>query len=83
MLGTTVHVGADIVPGVCRVVLLKIGVCICEVHLSGFGAHVGEGVEHVCDLVAGQVLGLEVASVDGLMSLDWFSDGDPASHVRE
>lgn len=69
LLGAPIHVGADIVPRVRRVVLLKIGVRICEVHLPGFGAHVGEGVEHVSDLVTRQVLGLEVASVDGLMSL--------------
>ena len=65
LLGAAVEVGARVVPGVRRPVLVRVGPGVGEVDFARFRADVGEGVEDVGELFGGEVLGLVVAAVAG------------------
>jgi len=47
LLGAAVEVGARVVPGVRRPVLVRVGPGVGEVDFAGLRADVGEGVEDV------------------------------------
>ncbi len=65
LFGAAVEVGARVVPGVRRPVLVRVGPGVGEVDFARFRADVGEGVEDVGELFGGEVLGLVVAAVAG------------------
>lgn len=52
--------------------LLNIGIGVAEIDFAGV-AHVGEGIQHVGELVDGQLLRLEVSTIDSLEKSDMLS----------
>ena len=65
LLQTAIHVVSAFIPRVIRVVFLKVGIGIAEIHLSSI-ADVGKGIQHMGQLSGVDILRLEVAAVDGL-----------------
>jgi len=63
LLHRSVEIVAHVVPGISRVVLFRVGVCVGEED-GAVGLVVGEGVEEVGKSLCGYLLGLEVACVD-------------------
>ena len=63
LLHRSVKIVAHVVPGISRVVLFRVGVCVGEED-GAVGLVVGEGVEEVGESLCGYLLGLEVACVD-------------------
>lgn len=49
--------------------LLDIGIGIAEINLAG-ATHIGEGIQHVGELIDCQLLGLEISAVDSLGKSD-------------
>ena len=66
LLCAAVDIGASVIPGVGRVVLVGVGPGVGKIDLARLRSHVGKGVEHMSKLLGGKILGIEVASVDSL-----------------
>lgn len=64
LLHAAVEVCPDVVPAVALPVDVGVGPAVGEVDLARVGAHVGEGVEDVGEVLDGEVLGAVLAGVD-------------------
>lgn len=65
LLYAAIDIIPDIIPGICRIMLLNIGPGIGEVNLPSFWANVGESIEYVRQFLKRNVLRLVISTVDG------------------
>ena len=82
LLGASVYIGANVIPGVCGVMLLNVGPSVRQVpsvqsadiskwislvlHFTTLRADIGKGVQDMGQFVRRQILGVVVAAVDCL-----------------
>jgi hypothetical protein len=66
LLDTAINIGSGVIPRVCGVVLVSVRPGVREVDLPGLWADIRERVKDVGELGGIEVLGVEVAAIDGL-----------------
>lgn len=70
MLCATIDIVANIVPRVSLVVFVGVRPSIGQIDFTSLRAHISESVEHMCELLARQILRIEITSIDCLYNVN-------------